>query len=108
MLNAEAIKNCAHPSVVADSLREYGVNRIPEEINQACEDFLLKIKDEIQNACNAVAVAKALHDVGRILYGLGYDSVGTRNHIAFRSIIGKLCDLSAIEHSFSDAYLERK
>jgi hypothetical protein len=71
--------------------------------NYTSEDEILTIAKDIQNACNPIAIAHTLAAVCKYLV----DQQGTdyaRTHPATRAIIGKLADLSGIDHDGIKAY----
>ena len=103
-ITLDQVKKALHPRLVADFLRSKLQHQISTEDREACQASLVRISDEIQDACNGTAVALALHDTGRALLALGLGSDGVHSHKAFKNILGKLCSLSLIDYNWSDAH----
>ena len=69
------------------------------------EKEILKDANDIQDACNPIAIAGILRSMCSYLTDVKGTDYACK-HPAVKAVIGKLCSLSEIDHNIEDCYSE--
>ena len=72
-------------------------NNEPWTIQKAAQSAL-----DAQSACNATAVAKALHEIGRAHLHAGYGTNGAQRSAPFKLMMFQMCSLAGITVDYND------